>query len=147
MWTPQIEFFIKALMDIKSNLKDTEPKYSGKSGTTFCLWCAVILLSHLKRANLKLNRQGMRLYCRHSFSSGNSIDYLACLSGNGIFQHFHRVFCQIFVLMHKTQKVHVASWMSISFSMLLWSINSRWQKAMHLYSCLIDFGNVTKNKM
>ncbi|KAI3362644.1 hypothetical protein L3Q82_001722 [Scortum barcoo] len=29
----KMEFFIKALMDIKSNLKDTEPKYSGKSGT------------------------------------------------------------------------------------------------------------------
>lgn len=147
MWTPQIEFFIKALMDIKSNLKDTEPKYSGKSGKIFCLWCTVILLSHLKRANLKLNRQ--KEVMLQTLILQWKLYWLSYLSvWQWVFQHFYTgVFSQIFVLIHKTQRVHGASWALIAFPLLLWSINAKWQKTIFLSSCLINFGNVTKNKM
>lgn len=132
MWTPQIEFFIKALMDIKSNLKNTEPKYSGKSGKIFCLWCTVILLSHLKRANLKLSRQDFFKewgYTADIHSPAATIDYLTCPSDNRSFQHFHaRVFCQIFVLTCKTP--HFVSIMSMA--LLLEAVNARWHMDGHL---------------
>lgn len=124
-WLPQIEFFMKALMDIKSNLKDTEPKYSGKSGMIFCLWCTVSLLSHLKGANVKLNRQDFLKEWGNTVdirSPKGTIDYLTCLSGCGSFLggftgSFMPVF-QSFVLAHKFWKICGVSWMSNVFFIL-----------------------------
>lgn len=140
MWTPRIEFFIEDLMDIKSNLKDTEPKYSGKSGTIFCLWCSVIQLSHLKRANLKLSRQDfvqrMSLYCRHLLSNG-TIDYFTSVP-SGLFSTFVQGFSVGYLsLLVKTQK--------LILYIECWSPSHCLEQLMKYdHICLINFNNVTK---